>query len=153
VCHIVDGAAVVKASAYACLCLGEGEVQGLERARGGAGGCGAACAASITGAPGRPIAVGTGDHACLALSEQGASNRFGTEVAGGACVTARGGVALASDAYSCVCAFSAGGGGAPPRPPPAEREAAAAAAVGAGPGAAAQPAVETQSIPVAAASP
>jgi len=122
VCNIVDGSAAVRASEYACLCLDGGEVQGLERARGGAGGCSSACAASITGAPGHAIAVGTGDHACLALSEQGLGNRFGTEVAGGACLTARGGVALASDSYSCVCAFAEG----------------AAAAV--------QPTVETQSI-------
>ena len=146
VCNIVDGAAAVAASSYACLCLGEGEVQGLERARGGAGGCASACAASLTGAPGRSIAVGSGDHACLALSEQGLGNRFGTEVAGGACLTARGGVAMASDSYSCVCAFAEG---ARTLPPPAAKK--VEATVAAADPAAVQPTVETQSIPTAAA--
>jgi hypothetical protein len=140
VCNIVDGSAVVRATEHACLCLAPGEVQGLERARGGAGGCAAACKASITGAPGRSIAVGGGaDHACLALSEQGLDNRFGTEVAGGACLTARGDVALASDSYSCVCAFSEGAQTLPP-------VAAEAAAVP-------QPTVETQSVLEAATAP
>lgn len=141
-CNIVDGSAVVQASSYACLCLNEGEVQGLERARGG--GCAKACAASITGAPGHPIAVGSGDHACLALSEQGLGNRFGTEVAGGACLTARGGVPLASDSYSCVCAFAEGAKTLPKPAAPAVEKTAVAPVDAA---AAVQPTVETQSIP------
>ena len=51
-------------------------------------------------------AAAKGDHACLALNEQGAGNRFGTELAPGACVGGRdGGVAFGTDSFSCVCVY------------------------------------------------
>ena len=51
-------------------------------------------------------AAAKGEHACLALNEQGAANRFGTEVAPGACVGGRdGGVAFGTDSFSCVCVY------------------------------------------------
>ena len=51
-------------------------------------------------------AAARGDHACLALGEQGAANRFGSEIAPGACVGGRdGGVGFGTDSFSCVCVY------------------------------------------------
>ena len=104
-CTIVDGADTVAKTDYACLCLGEGETQGLSRGKYGAP-CSKTCQKSLLGDAGRPVAVGTGEYACLATAEQGGQNRFGSEAAGGACLSARGpAAAVGSDQYSCVCVF------------------------------------------------
>ena len=110
-CTIADGSASVEATDYACACLDSSErVQGLQRPKFGAP-CSTTCATSLLGDAGRPVAVGAGaaaegDHACLALNEQGGLNRFGSEVAPGACVGGRdGGVAFGSDSFSCVCVY------------------------------------------------
>ena len=110
-CTIVDGSAAVEATDYACACLdARKQVQGLQRPKFGAA-CSSTCATSLLGDAGRPVAVGPGaaakgDHACLSLGEQGAGNRFGSEIAPGACVGGReGGVAFGSDSFSCVCVY------------------------------------------------
>jgi len=110
-CTIVDGSASVEATDYACACLDSSkQVQGLQRPTFGAR-CASTCATSLLGDTGRPVAVGAGaaakgDHACLAMGEQGGQNRFGSEIAPGACVGGRdGGVAFGSDSFSCVCVY------------------------------------------------
>jgi hypothetical protein len=103
-CTIVDGAEAVAAADYACLCLDAGEAQGLSRGRAGTA-CETTCDKSLLGDAGRAVAVGGGDHACLATAEQGVQNRFASEVAPGACVGARGPAAVGTDQYSCVCVF------------------------------------------------
>lgn len=113
-CTIVDGSETVAKTEFACMCVGDGETQGLSRGKYGAP-CTETCAKSLLGEAGRPVAVGTGEYACLAAAEQGGQNRFGSEVAGGACVGARGPTAVGTDQYSCVCAFKA----AAPAPKPA----------------------------------
>ena len=110
-CTIADGSAAIEATEYACACIDSAkQVQGLQRPNFGAA-CSSTCATSLLGDSGRPVAVGAGaaakgDHACLALNEQGAGNRFGSETAPGACVGGRdGGVAFGTDSFSCVCVY------------------------------------------------
>lgn len=110
-CTIVDGSASVEATDFACACLDASkQVAGLQRPTFGSP-CSSTCATSLLGDAGRPVSVGAGaaakaEHACLALNEQGAANRFATEVAPGACVGGRdGGVAFGTDSFSCVCVY------------------------------------------------
>lgn len=110
-CTIADGSASVEATDFACACLDASkQVAGLQRPTFGSP-CSSTCATSLLGDAGRPVSVGAGaaakaEHACLALSEQGAANRFATEVAAGACIGGRdGGVAFGTDSFSCVCVY------------------------------------------------
>ena len=111
------------------MCVGEDETQGLSRGKYGAP-CSKTCETSLLGDAGRPVAVGTGEFACVASSEQGGLNRFGSEVAAGACVSARAMVAaVGSDAYSCACLFKSGA----PKPAHAARPTVSVASAAAAP--------------------
>lgn len=126
-CTIVDGSEAVAKTEFACMCVGEGETQGLSRGAYGAP-CSKTCKKSLLGDAGRPVDVGTGEFACVASSEQGGLNRFGSEVTGGACLSARANVAaVGSDSYSCACLFKS----ASPKPAPAARPTVSVASVAA----------------------
>ena len=107
-CHVALNLNATSANAdVACLCLDGGEVQGLDLPKGKP--CSKACAKSITGRKGRPIAASTATnagYACLSLpTEIGVLNRFGHTHKDGSCRTSIQNNAVETDAFACFCVF------------------------------------------------
>lgn len=92
---------------YDCACLREGYLSGLDSQVDNQ--CRDSCRTSLDGSPGAALADGVG-HICLARSEMGNSNHFGTTQSGNCNFVPGGGTnstaQTSTSQFSCVCSFA-----------------------------------------------